>query len=413
MRKHSASMAFILVTIIIDMLGIGLIVPILPKLIEQMSGGTVSDAAYFYGLITAVYALAQFVFSPVLGSLSDAYGRRRILLVGQAGLGLDYMIMALAPNLWWLAVARFISGILGASISTANAYIADVSTPENRARNFGLMGAAFGIGFVVGPVIGGILGEINLHLPFFFAAGLASINFLFGLFVLPESLKPENRRPFKGFVLNNPFRSIGSIRKYPPMIPLFISLGLAMLAQRGMESTWILYVNYRFDWGVRDSALSLAFVGIVSVIMQAGLVGRIVKHFGENRAMIGGYALSTLCMFLCGFATQGWMLFPLIAGHVAGNASAEPALKSLLSRNMPASEQGLLQGIIGSIGGLVIIIAPFSASMLLANASGPTPLVPLPGIWFVIASILYATALILLIRRKVQPPQQSQPHAMH
>ncbi len=401
MRKHSASMAFILVTIIIDMLGIGLIVPILPKLIEQMSGGTVSDAAYFYGLITAVYALAQFIFSPVLGSLSDAWGRRRILLVGQAGLGLDYMIMALAPNLWWLAAARLVSGILGASISTANAYIADVSTPENRARNFGLMGAAFGIGFVVGPVIGGILGEISLHLPFFFAAGLASINFLFGLFVLPESLKPENRRPFKGFILNNPFKSIGSIRKYPPMVPLFISLGLAMLAQRGMESTWILYVNYRFEWGVRDAALSLAFVGVVSVIMQAGLVGRVVKRFGENRAMIGGYALSTLCMLLSGFATQGWMIFPLIAGHIAGNASAEPSLKSLLSRNMPANEQGLLQGIIGSIGGLVIIIAPFTASMLLANVSGPHPVIPCPGIWFLIASLLYATALTLLVRRKI------------
>jgi MFS transporter, DHA1 family, tetracycline resistance protein len=404
MRKHQASMAFILVTIIIDMLGIGLIVPILPKLIEQMSGGTVSDAAYFYGLITAVYALAQFVFSPVLGSLSDAFGRRKILLVGQAGLGIDYMIMALAPNLWWLAVARLMSGILGASISTANAYIADVSTPENRARNFGLMGAAFGIGFVIGPVVGGILGEINLHLPFFFAAGLAGINFLFGLFVLPESLKPENRRPFKGFVLNNPFRSIGSIRKYPPMIPLFISLGLAMLAQRGMESTWILYVNYRFGWGVRDAALSLAFVGVMSVIMQAGLVGRIVKRFGENQAMIGGYGMSTLCMFLSAFATQGWMIFPLIAGHIAGNACAEPSLKSLLSRNMPANEQGLLQGIISSIGGLVIIIAPFTASMLLANVSGPDPVIPFPGIWFLIASLLYATALALLIGRKIQSP---------
>lgn len=400
MRKFSPSMTFILVTVMIDMLGIGLAWPLLPKLIEQLAGGTISDAAFLYGLIATVYAVAQFLFSPMLGSLSDAYGRRPVLLFSQAGLAIDYVIMAIAPNLWWLAAARLVSGILGGSITTANAYIADVSTPENRARNFGLMGAAFGVGFILGPTLGGVLGEIDIRLPFLVAAGLGALNVLYGYFVLPESLKQENRRPFRGFFINNPFSSLWAIRSHPKTAPLFLALTATMLSQRGLEATWILYVAYRFDWGIRDAGLSLAFVGVVSVIMQAGLVGIIVKKFGENRAMIGGYAICVVALGLLAFANQGWMLFPLIAAQIFGNTCAEPSLRSILSRDMPADQQGFLQGIIGSINGLVVIIGPLTASMLLANVTSTHALIPLPGIWYLIGSGLYTCAFLLVYTRK-------------
>ena len=400
--RREASVIFIFIVVVLSMLGVGLAWPILPKLIQSFEGGDISGAAFNFGLIAAVYAIAQFLFAPLMGNLSDAYGRRPVLLLSQAGLAIDYVLLALAPNYWWLFAARLISGMLGATITAANAYLADISTPENRARNFGFMGVAFGIGFIAGPAIGGILGEIDIRLPFYAAAALTAANFLYGYFALPESLPLEKRRPLGRLWHSNPLTALTNLARFPVLLPLFVALFLTAFAGRGIEAIWILYTDFRFDWTIRDSALSLAFVGVMFIIVQGLLVGPSVKLLGERRVVLFGYATAVVALFLFGHADRGWMLFPLTALYVVGAALAEPALKAICSKAVPDDRQGLLQGVFGSIGSIAIIVGPISASFMLANVAGPRPVVNLPGLWFLCAAALFLIALVAASRRTAE-----------
>lgn len=402
MSVRTASKAFILATIVIDMLGVGLAWPILPKLIEELSSGGISEAAFIYGLIATVYALAQFLFAPFLGLLSDAYGRKPVLVLAQGGLAIDYVIMALAPNLWWLVAARLAAGILGATMTTANAYMADITEPAERSRNFGYIGAAFGIGFIVGPLLGGVLGNIDLRLPFYLAALLAFANFLFGWLVVPESLPMAKRRPLV-MADANPVRALRRLVRFPVLYPLLIALFLTNIAQRGLEAIWVLYTEFRFGWDVGDAGMSLAFVGLMFVAVQGGLVGPVVKRFGEWPTVTVGFLLSATALALYGIATVGWMVYPLIALHVLGNALAGPALNAICSKTVPDNEQGLLQGTLSSVNSMAIIIGPLGASMVLSAVTREQPLINLPGAWFIIGAILFATgfAIVLLRRRDI------------
>ncbi len=389
-----APVTFVLVVTVINMLGVGLAWPILPKLVEEFTGGDISNAAFIYGFIASAYAVAMFLFSPFMGALSDAWGRKPVLLIAQAGLGIDYLIMAFAPNLWWLAAARFVAGMLGATMSTANAYMADISSPEERSKNFGRIGAAFGIGFIAGPLIGGLLGAIDIRLPFLFAAGLIAANIVFGIFALPESLPQQNRKPLREATIN-PLLAIARLTRFPALYPLLAALFLTNIAQRGLEAIWVLYTEFRFGWTVRDAGFSLAFVGLMFVIVQGFLVGPVVKRFGEWRTVTAGFLTSTIALACYGIATQGWMVYPLIAIHVLGNALAGPALNAICSKTVPANEQGLLQGTLSSINSVAVIIGPFAASMVLAAVTVNSPVINLPGAWFMIGALLFATGFLL------------------
>ncbi len=399
--RGKAPVAFVLIVTVINMLGVGLAWPILPKLVEQLTGGGISNAAFTYGFIATAYAVAMFVFSPLMGALSDAWGRKPVLLISQAGLGIDYLVMAFAPNLGWLLAARIVAGILGATVTTANAYMADISTPEDRSRNFGYIGAAFGIGFIIGPLLGGVLGAIDIRLPFLFAAVLIGANIIFGLIALPESLAPENRSPL-GSASVNPVRALVRLTRFPTLYPLLTALFLTSIAQRGLEATWVLYTEFRFGWTVRDAGFSLAFVGIMFVIVQGFAVGPVVRRLGEWFTVMTGYMVSAIALLGFGFAASGWMVYPLIAFHVTGNALAGPALNAICSKTVAANEQGLLQGTLSSINSLAIIAGPLAASLVLAAVSAPVTPVDLPGAWFIICSLFFACGYVLVRSRRRQ-----------
>jgi DHA1 family tetracycline resistance protein-like MFS transporter len=305
--KRQASLGFIFVTLFLDVMGIGLIIPVLPKLVESFSGGE-AEASRIFGLMVAVYAAMQFIFAPILGSLSDKYGRRSVILISLTGAGIDYLLLAFSPNLSWLFIGRVIAGITAANITAVTAYIADISTPEKRAQNFGLVGMAFGLGFIAGPVLGGLLGNIGLHLPFFVVAGITLLNALYGFFVLPESLQPENRREFS-WARANPVGSLASLGVYPIVLGLAGVTVLSGLAQNALQTIWVLYTSHRFNWDAGDVGISLAVVGLSAAIVQGGLTGRIVAKIGERRAIIYGLALSAVANLLYGLANQGWMMY--------------------------------------------------------------------------------------------------------
>lgn len=381
------------------MMGVGLAWPLLPKLIQAVGDYSISEAAFYNGVVAVLYALAQFAFSPLIGNLSDAYGRRPVLLTAQAGLAIDYFLMALAPTLWWVAAARLVSGVFGATVSTASAYVADVSTPQNRARNFGFIGMAFGLGFVVGPFLGGVLGEIDIHLPFLVAGLLVALNVTFGFFVLPESLPPEARRPLAGWRESNPFSALRLLTRLPSLTPFLLCFFLVFMAQRGLESIWVLYADFRFGWGIREAAFSLAYVGLMYIIVQGYLVGRLVGRFSEAPVVSGGYLLAAASLFVFGLIDNGLMALPLIGLFILGAALAEPALKSLASQAVAKDQQGLLQGAIASVNSLVIILAPALANLVLANVSGPAALAPVPGAWFLFGAALFLVAWFVFRRR--------------
>ncbi|WP_419165463.1 MFS transporter [Candidatus Palauibacter sp.] len=286
-------MVFILITVFIDVLGIGIIIPILPELIKEFTGGSTALAGRWFGVLAATYAVAQFFFAPILGALSDRVGRRPVILIALFGLGIDYIVMGLAPSIGWLFAGRLIAGVMGASITTANAYIADVSEPEVRARNFGFVGVAFGLGFIFGPAIGGLLGGIDLRLPFFAAAGLALVNALYGIFVLPESLPPEKRDAFS-WEKANPAGSLLVLRSYPLVAGLAVSFVFVIMAQRGLETVWVLYTGHKFGWDELANGLSLALVGLMAVLVQGGLVQPVIKRIGERRAVLGGLVTAVI-----------------------------------------------------------------------------------------------------------------------
>lgn len=404
--KRQAGMLFILITLFIDILGIGIIIPVLPKLVEHFVGGGESDAARTYGLIVALYALMQFFFAPVLGALSDRYGRRTVLLISLFGLGVDYLIQTFAPSLGWLVLGRLIAGIGGASITTANAYIADVSTPETRARNYGLVGVAFGLGFIFGPALGGVLGHYHLRLPFLVAALLAFANWLYGFFVLPESLPKAERSPFE-WRKTNPLSSMALLRRSPLVAGLALSYLLAAFAQRGLETVWVLHNSYRYGWGEMQNGLSLMLVGVVAALVQGGLVRPMVKRLGERRTVLVGLTAGTLSFLGYAFAVNGKILLAVIL--LSGFAGlTNPAIQGLVAGVVPGRDQGKVQGALTSLMSLSSIFAPiiFATGIFSAFTAATAP-VKLPGAPFFLGALLLLVALALNVRLFKRLPEDA------
>ena len=395
--RRQAGVGFILAVILLDMLGVGLIIPVLPKLVEQFMGGDMSAAAGIAGVISACYAVAQFFCAPILGALSDRFGRRRVLLLSMFGLGVDYLVMGFAPSVGWLFLGRLVAGVMGASITTANAYIADISTPETRARNYGLINVAFGVGFILGPVLGGLLGSIDLRLPFFVAAGLCLVNSLYGFLVLPESLAVENRSPFS-LRSANPASSILHLRTYPLVASLAVAFMLMMLAQRGLETSWVLYTSYRYGWDELQNGLALAAVGVSAALVQGLLVRRAVMWLGERRAVLVGFGIGTLAFAGYGLAPNGRVLITVIVlGSLGGIAG--PAVQAIIAGTVAPNEQGKVQGALTSLMSLAAIFAPllFTAGLFSYFVSDAAPF-PLPGAPLIAGSALMAVAMLLLVR---------------
>jgi DHA1 family tetracycline resistance protein-like MFS transporter len=387
---------FIFVTLTLAIMGFGLLIPVLPKLIVEFRGGDTTSGAHTYGVIFGSYALMQFIGSPILGALSDRYGRRRIILIATAGSAIDYVIMACAPSLTWLFVARIIAGFTAGVYATANAYIVDVTPPEKRAGAFGMLGGAFGIGFVLGPLLGGFLGEIDLRLPFWVAAGCSTVNWFWGLLVLPESLKPENRRAF-AWTRANPVGALLAVKRFPSVLSLVEAYFFLMMAQGMMFSMWALYTDYRYHWTPRTVGFSLMFAGTLSGLFQALLVKRIVPQLGETRAVLVGLTVSVVTYLGYGLAPAGWMIFPLMMlGCIAGLAG--PALQSYISQHVPPNEQGAVQGVFGGLASLASIPGALIATWAFGWAIAPTSPVHLPGIPFFIAATSIAIAWFLVGR---------------
>ena len=391
-----AAFAFILVTVLLDMLALGVMVPVLPKLVVEFMGGDIAGAATITGLFGFAWAAMQFVFSPVLGALSDRFGRRPVIILSNLGMGLDYVMMALAPSLWWLFAGRLISGITAATFSTAGAYIADVTPADKRAAKFGMLGAAFGFGFIVGPAVGGLLGAIDLRLPFWVAAGLSLANALYGFFVLPESLPRERRAKFH-WRLASPMGSLKLLGSHPMLAGLGSAVFLQRIAHDSLPSVFVLYTSYRYQWDAATVGLALAAVGVAQMIVSAGLVGPVVARFGERRALMVGLACGAIGFVVYGWAPTGTLFFaglPLLAlWGLSG-----PSLQGLMSRQMGPSDQGKLQGALGSLQGVAGMIGPLLFTQVFAvalRAEGPFHV---PGTPYLLAAMLIAMALYVAMR---------------
>lgn len=395
MQKRQAAIIFIFITLFIDILGIGIIIPVLPELIKQLTGGDAAIAGKYYGWIAASYALMQFFFAPILGALSDRFGRCPVILISLLGLGLDYIILGFASSMAWLFIGRIVAGIMGASFTAANAYIADISTPENRAQNFGLVGVAFGLGFIFGPVLGGVLGGINLRLPFFVSAGLVLLNVLYGFFILPESLKKENRSKFS-WAKANPVSSILNLTKYPLVANLAFAFLFITLAQGGLQMVWVLYTGYRYGWGEMTNGLTLGLVGLMAAIVQGGLVRPIIKSLGERRAILLGLGISVFSFLLYGLAYKGWMMLVVVVLSALSGV-AQPAIQGLVSGSVNPNEQGKVQGALTSLFSLTSILAPLIfVSGLFSYFTGPNAPFKLAGAPFFLGSLFNLLALIIV-----------------
>lgn len=375
--KRTPALGFILVTLLIDVTGIGIIIPVMPKLITHLTAGTMSEAARWGGWMTFAYAGMQFFFAPVMGGLSDRYGRRPVLLASLFGFGLDYIFMAVAPTIWWLFLSRVIAGIMGASFTTASAYIADVSPPEKRAQNFGMIGAVFGMGFILGPLMGGLLGPFGARVPFIASAVLTLINWLYGYFVLPESLAEQNRRPFD-WKRANPMGSLRSIRKYPVILGLVGSLVLLQIAAHAVQSNWSYYTIEKFHWNERMVGLSIAAVGLAVGTVQGGLIRIIIPKLGQVRSVYFGLGVYSLGFFLYAAATASWMMFAVTAVYSLGGI-AGPAIQGLISGQVPPNEQGELQGGLTSLMSLTAIIGPPLMANTFSYFTGPSAPFYFPG----------------------------------
>ena len=372
------------------MLALGVMIPVLPKLIVEFEHGNMADAAGAAGIFGFAWAAMQFVFSPLLGAVSDRHGRRPVILLSNLGLGLDYLLMALAPSLSWLFVGRLVSGITSASFSTAGAYIADVTPEDERAAKFGMLGAAFGLGFVIGPALGGLLGGISLRLPFWAAAGLSLANALYGFFILPESLALEQRAHFT-WSKANPFGALGLLRSHPGLLGLAVVAFLYNVAHDSLPSVFVLYADYRYQWGERAVGFCLAAVGVASTIVAALLVGPLVKRLGERKALLVGLAFGALGFAIYGLAPTGtWFLTGIPFLAIWGLAG--PAFQALMSRRVEASAQGRLQGALASMSGVTGMLGPllFTQAFALGISS---PSVHLPGAPYLLASVLLCASL--------------------
>lgn len=406
-----AAVKFIFLTLLLDVIGFGLLIPVAPTIVKNLldiaptdtaaAAATATDpgllgalagnkltgtAAYAYGALVAMYALMQFLFAPVLGALSDRFGRRPVILISLAGSAIDYIAMALSPTLWFLYLTRAINGISGANFGACNAYVADVTPPEKRAAAFGMIGAAFGIGFIIGPALGGLLASIDIHLPFFVAAGLTALNWLYGYFVLPESLPPERRRPFS-LARANPLGSLVRLAQRPVVLSLAYALTLWNLAMYALHATWVLYTAHRYNWSHLQIGLSLTCVGLGAAVVQGGLVRKIVPALGETRSILLGGSIATLAYAGYGLATEGWMIYVIILFASLGGI-AGPALQSLITRSVSPSEQGEVQGSLTSLASLMQIAGPVMGSIIFAWSIAPDRGVDLPGASFIVCAIL-------------------------
>nr|WP_262507574.1 TCR/Tet family MFS transporter [Hymenobacter arizonensis] len=409
--KRSPALGFIFITILIDVIGLGIIIPVVPKLIQQLTGEGLSRASEYSGWLTFAYALAQFCFAPVIGGLSDKLGRRPVLLAALLGLGLDYIFLTFAPTLAWLFVGRVIAGITGASFTTATAYIADISTPEKRAQNFGLVGAAFGVGFIVGPAIGGLLADYGSRVPFMVAAGLSLCNFLYGFFVLPESLAPEQRRAFQ-WRRANPVASLLRLRKYPAVLGLVASLILIYLAGSSTQSVWTFYTMFKFGWTERMVGISLAVVGLFSGLVQGGLVRIAIPKLGAARAIVIGLSCYTVGFVLFAFASKGWLMLVFLAPYCLGGL-AGPALQGTISSQVPANEQGELQGSLTSLISATGVVGPLMMTYLFGYFTRPTAPVQFPGAPFLLGAVLTLVSVGLAVRSlRKHPPVDAGPLAV-
>jgi MFS transporter, DHA1 family, tetracycline resistance protein len=395
-----AALVFIFITIVLDMLALGLIIPVLPGLIKDFMGGDTAGAAWVYGVFGTVWALMQFFSMPIAGSLSDRFGRRPLVLLSNLGLGLDYVLMALAPNLAWLFVGRVISGITAASVSTGMAYVADVTPPEKRAGAFGMLGVAFGIGFVFGPALGGVLGGVDPRLPFWVAAGLSMANAAYGYFVLPESLPPGKRRPFE-WRRSNPLGSLRLLRSHSGLTGLAAVVFLNNLAHAALPATFVLYAGYRYGWDARTVGFTLAAIGICSIVVQGTLVAPLVSRFGERRILIAGLLLGAVGFALYGIAPTG-ALFVAAVPVVALWGLASPAAQALMSRRVGPSEQGQLQGANGSVMGIALMIGPAMFAATFAYFIGEGASVHLPGAAYLLAASLLLMGAVLAARVTVR-----------
>jgi MFS transporter, DHA1 family, tetracycline resistance protein len=387
MQNRKAAIGFIFITLLIDVTGLGLIIPVMPKLIEDLlETSDISKASQYGGWLTFAYAFTQFIFAPVLGNLSDKYGRRPVLLFSLLGFGIDYLFLSFAPSIGWLFVGRVIAGITGASFTTASAYIADISTSENRAQNFGMIGAAFGLGFILGPMIGGLLGELGARVPFFVAAGLALLNCAYGYFVLPESLSKENRRDFE-WRRANPIGSLMQLKKYPAVAGLIISMILIYIAGHAVQSNWSFFNIERFGWSPKMIGISLGVVGLLVGGVQGGLVRVINPRIGNEKSIYVGLALYALGLLLFAFATEGWMMFVFLIPYCLGGI-AGPALQSIISGHVPPNEQGELQGALTSLMSATSIIGPPLMTNLFAYFTHKEAPVYFPGAAFFLGAVL-------------------------
>ncbi len=380
------STIIVLMTVVINMTGVGLFWPILPQLVRELGGGDISNTALLYGAISVVFALMQFIFAPMMGALSDRYGRRPVMLVALTGLGLDSLLIAFAPNIWWLFVGRALGGVFGATFSVANAYMADVTRGSERAAAFGLVGAAFGLGFVIGPLMGGVLGEYDLRLPIFVAAGLSFLNVIFGYFFLRETLPPEKRAP-KPLFATNVVASLKWLSGKRIVLVLAITLFIANTMQRGLESVWVLFTDVQYGWQSREAGISLAVVGASFIIVQGFLVRRVVARFGEVATIAGGFSLSAMMFAILSVNESGTIGYLGILPHVLGWGVAGPALMSLASQQVGESEQGFMQGALTSISGLAAILGPAMATGIFAWFTGGAAPFYFPGAFFVIGSL--------------------------
>lgn len=394
--RRKAAMSFIMLAVLIDMVAIGLIIPVLPLIVGGFTSSP-TEQTWWYGVVTVTFGIANFFGSPVLGALSDSYGRRPVLLIGFCGLALSFIVTGLATALWMLIAVRIFSGAMQANAAVANAYVADITPPQDRARRFGMLGAMFGIGFILGPVLGGLLGGIDVHLPFFVAGGLAVLNWLYGWFVLPESLPAERRQPFNWRRVH-PFAAMAALARLKGVGPLVVVVGLATLAQFTLHTVWVLYTHFKFGWGPTEVGWSLFAVGVVAALVQGVLLKHLLARFSARALASVGLVASVFSNLGFGLATEGWMMYVVIVfgGVLSGGVAA--AIQSLIANAAGAHEQGTTMGSLASMNSLMAVLAPVVATPLLGLVSHRAPGDWLMGLPFFFCAALQAVGALIAIR---------------
>lgn len=395
--NKNKALLFIFITMLLDVVGLGIIIPVLPKLIAELVNSNLSEASSWGGILMGTYAAMQFLFAPVIGGLSDSFGRRPVLLASLFAFGLDYILLGFATNIGWLFVGRLIAGITGASYSTATAYISDISEPDKKAQNFGLIGAAFGLGFILGPILGGIMGSFGSRIPFFASAALSLMNCIYGYFVLPESLPDKDRRAFD-IKRANPFGSLIQLRKYPKIVGLVLCLFIVYVAGHANQSSWVYITMEKFNWDEKMVGLSLGWVGLTVGLVQGGLSRIIIPKIGQVQSVYIGLLIAFVGYFLFAFATQGWMMFAIMT-FFAFSGIAMPSIQSIISNQVPKNEQGEVQGTLTSLISLSSIIGPLLMNNLLFHYfSNEETFCYFPGAPFLMAGILVLISIFIAFR---------------